>query len=349
MNELSVKSVEELLSKIKYPGFSRDIVSFGVVSQIRVEDSEVVISLKFTTQNEETRMQVKKEITETLTSDFPRVQVKIEEVPAGAAKQCWKEYNKDKATKSQKEIEEKIELKKPEGDLIDMKELDKLTKAELEQAIQSLTDLIKKDSGKRKIRCTSCSWVGLSSELAKSTKCPTCGGSCVLVDDEGQVIIDVGGLEMKEQIEKLEQEIAKLKEEIAKRDAELATKDETLQKVNETVEALKKESEEAKQKIEKIEQEITEKVEKAKSDAKTISDRRNELGDVAKDVKDEELLSDATYSNLKLKKQLAEKDDEIARLKENKGADLDKGATRKEAKDEGFDAQDRVQKSAWKD
>ena len=45
--------VKELLSKINYPGFNRDIISFGMVKDIQIKSENVSIYLKITSQNEE--------------------------------------------------------------------------------------------------------------------------------------------------------------------------------------------------------------------------------------------------------------------------------------------------------
>ena len=45
--------VKEILSKINYPGFSRDIVSFGMVSGVEINPNEIVINLSITSQNSE--------------------------------------------------------------------------------------------------------------------------------------------------------------------------------------------------------------------------------------------------------------------------------------------------------
>ena len=47
------KKVNDLLSKINYPGFSRDIVSFGMVDDIQIDSDNVIINLKITSKNEE--------------------------------------------------------------------------------------------------------------------------------------------------------------------------------------------------------------------------------------------------------------------------------------------------------
>ena len=53
MNEDKVK---EILSKINYPGFSRDIVSFGMVSGVEINPNEIVINLSITSQNSEKKL-----------------------------------------------------------------------------------------------------------------------------------------------------------------------------------------------------------------------------------------------------------------------------------------------------
>ena len=45
--------VKEILSKINYPGFSRDIVSFGMVSGVEINLNEIIINLSITSQNSE--------------------------------------------------------------------------------------------------------------------------------------------------------------------------------------------------------------------------------------------------------------------------------------------------------
>jgi len=48
---LNEKQIEELLKQIKYPGFSRDIVSFGIVRGILAEGPQVTIHLEFSTSD----------------------------------------------------------------------------------------------------------------------------------------------------------------------------------------------------------------------------------------------------------------------------------------------------------
>ena len=72
--------VNELLSKINYPGFSRDIVSFGMVSNIEIDSDNILINLKITSQNEEKKAILVKNIEEKLSEYFSSVKIKIDEI-----------------------------------------------------------------------------------------------------------------------------------------------------------------------------------------------------------------------------------------------------------------------------
>jgi len=50
--QLNSKEVYDLLKTVKYPGFSRDIISFGIVRKVTVDGSQVTIDLEFSTSNE---------------------------------------------------------------------------------------------------------------------------------------------------------------------------------------------------------------------------------------------------------------------------------------------------------
>ena len=43
----------ELLKSVKYPGFSRDIVSFGLIKEIKINNDTINIDLALKTNNEE--------------------------------------------------------------------------------------------------------------------------------------------------------------------------------------------------------------------------------------------------------------------------------------------------------
>ena len=71
--------VKKLLSNINYPGFNRDIISFGMVNDIQIESENVIIYLKITSQNEEKKKLLVKDIKENLGKYFSSVSVEIDD------------------------------------------------------------------------------------------------------------------------------------------------------------------------------------------------------------------------------------------------------------------------------
>ncbi len=55
------EQVRDALKSVKYPGFSRDIISFGLVKSISVKDGTVQIDVELTTPNADTAAQLKAE------------------------------------------------------------------------------------------------------------------------------------------------------------------------------------------------------------------------------------------------------------------------------------------------
>ncbi len=60
------QKVKETLATVRYPGFSRDIVSFGLVKSIRVEGGRVDVDLSFATRDPQVPQQIYKEAREKL-------------------------------------------------------------------------------------------------------------------------------------------------------------------------------------------------------------------------------------------------------------------------------------------
>ena len=58
--------IKELLQEIKYPGFSRDIVSFGMIKDIFINDDKIVISLQINSDNKKNLLQLQNHIIEKL-------------------------------------------------------------------------------------------------------------------------------------------------------------------------------------------------------------------------------------------------------------------------------------------
>ena len=58
---LTKDQVTEALKAVKYPGYSRDIVSFGLLKNVAVHEGEVVVSLQLTSGSPEIASQIKRE------------------------------------------------------------------------------------------------------------------------------------------------------------------------------------------------------------------------------------------------------------------------------------------------
>jgi len=61
MSIVTKETILEALKQVNYPGFSRDIVSFGLVKSVRVEDGDVKIAISISTNNEAVPEQLRNE------------------------------------------------------------------------------------------------------------------------------------------------------------------------------------------------------------------------------------------------------------------------------------------------
>lgn len=61
MPEISEDQVRTALSTVRYPGFSRDILSFGLVKEIRINGGDVVVQMSLTTAEPKIPQQIKSE------------------------------------------------------------------------------------------------------------------------------------------------------------------------------------------------------------------------------------------------------------------------------------------------
>lgn len=77
---MNINTIKEKLKEIKYPGFSRDIVSFGLIKEILFRGNEANISLEITTNNEEIPSLIAKSIKEKVgeIKEINNVKVKVE-------------------------------------------------------------------------------------------------------------------------------------------------------------------------------------------------------------------------------------------------------------------------------
>ena len=66
---MTKQEILDLLKTINYPGYSRDIISFGVVEDIDIQDKNIALRLNIPTQNDEIRNQILLNIQQKIESD----------------------------------------------------------------------------------------------------------------------------------------------------------------------------------------------------------------------------------------------------------------------------------------
>ncbi|MEE9167991.1 MAG: Mrp/NBP35 family ATP-binding protein [Candidatus Neomarinimicrobiota bacterium] len=76
---MSKEDVLELLKSVKYPGFSRDIVSFGIVKDVEVDRGNVVVDLQLSTMSEESKLEIRNRVEKTLQTggSFETIDIRI--------------------------------------------------------------------------------------------------------------------------------------------------------------------------------------------------------------------------------------------------------------------------------
>jgi len=84
---LSQADIQNALKAVKYPGFSRDIVSFGLVKEISAANGAVSVSLQLTSANPDAARQIKEESERVLKAmpGVDRVHVEVRQPAAGPA------------------------------------------------------------------------------------------------------------------------------------------------------------------------------------------------------------------------------------------------------------------------
>ena len=65
------------LQKINYPGFSRDIVSFGMIKDVIIDQKNIIVFLSISSSNDEKKLQIVKEIRENVKIDGFHLSVKV--------------------------------------------------------------------------------------------------------------------------------------------------------------------------------------------------------------------------------------------------------------------------------
>jgi ATP-binding protein involved in chromosome partitioning len=84
---LSQEEIQNALKSVKYPGYSRDIVSFGLVKEISVANGAVSVTMQLTSPNPEAAQQIKIESERVLKSlpGVNHVHVEVRQPAAGSA------------------------------------------------------------------------------------------------------------------------------------------------------------------------------------------------------------------------------------------------------------------------
>ncbi|MFZ4682814.1 MAG: Mrp/NBP35 family ATP-binding protein [Terrimicrobiaceae bacterium] len=88
MPSLDEQTLRDALRRVKYPGFSRDIVSFGLVKEIAVQGADVSVQLVITTGEPAVARQIRDEANAALAAlpGIGRVEIKVDiQAPAQAA------------------------------------------------------------------------------------------------------------------------------------------------------------------------------------------------------------------------------------------------------------------------
>jgi ATP-binding protein involved in chromosome partitioning len=82
---MNKSEVLELLKTIKYPGFSRDIISFGIIDNIEIVEKNIFVDLKIPTQNEDVKKEIIDNIRHNLESVSQFDEIKIDSKSGGTA------------------------------------------------------------------------------------------------------------------------------------------------------------------------------------------------------------------------------------------------------------------------
>ncbi|MBC8197397.1 MAG: Mrp/NBP35 family ATP-binding protein [Candidatus Marinimicrobia bacterium] len=76
---MNKNEIIELLKQIKYPGFSRDIVSFGLIKEIQIENQNLIIQIQLTTGNPDHQTKLESEIKDVIQKNIASInELKIE-------------------------------------------------------------------------------------------------------------------------------------------------------------------------------------------------------------------------------------------------------------------------------
>ena len=75
--EKLIDKISEVLKTIKYPGFSRDIVSFGIIKKIKINDDVLFIDISLETNNNANKEIIRDEIFQKININFQFKRVEV--------------------------------------------------------------------------------------------------------------------------------------------------------------------------------------------------------------------------------------------------------------------------------
>jgi len=75
---MNKNEVIELLKQVKYPGFTRDIVSFGLIKEIQIEENNLNLKLQLTTGNPDHKNQLQTDIQKVISDNLDSVNLNID-------------------------------------------------------------------------------------------------------------------------------------------------------------------------------------------------------------------------------------------------------------------------------
>jgi ATP-binding protein involved in chromosome partitioning len=91
MDKATIDAITKVLSNIQYPGFTRDIISFGVIENVEIDESIIKVEFKFTTKNDQIKQEIKNKSVEKLKAKFHGYQIQTIEKDVQVSTQTAKE------------------------------------------------------------------------------------------------------------------------------------------------------------------------------------------------------------------------------------------------------------------
>ena len=81
------EDIFDLLKSVNYPGFTRDIVSFGIVKDVQTEGDEIIVQIQLTSLKEETLYEIENSIREVLLENTLFKKVSVDVLPPASGMQ----------------------------------------------------------------------------------------------------------------------------------------------------------------------------------------------------------------------------------------------------------------------